>query len=214
MDAKKAVSIGVKALEESGLTALGWRGKFDHPKFRYQRHGATTYSKKLILFNVFDIWANDERFFREVLGHEMGHAVTSINAGHGDQWREQAYRYGMTEYCDKMYTAYAYAKEIKRVSREEANGDIDYSHLLEQNQQVLLPSGYQGNFVGTSKSVIDNRGDSLAYLQDTAGRYYRTDLDTTYSLIIDWKVVSNHPSYPKFLGKKAIMPASWSKELA
>lgn len=213
MDAKEAVSIGIQALEESGLASLGWRGKFDHPKFRYQRHGATTYSKKLILFNVFDIWANDERFFREVLGHEMGHAATSISASHGDQWREQAYRYGMTDYCDQMYTTYAYQKEVLRIPTEEVDRDIDFNALIEKEQPALLPNGYAAKLVGTSKSILDDRNDPLVYVKDSASRYYRTDLDTAYSLGIDWKVVSNHPSYPKFVGKKAVLPKSWSKKL-
>jgi hypothetical protein len=213
MDSKKAVSIGIQALEESGLASLGWRGKFDHPKFRYQRHGATTYSKKLILFNVFDIWANDERFFREVLGHEMGHASSHISAGHGEHWREQAYKHGMTEYCDQMYTAYARQKSILRISIEEALEDIDVDGLVEKNQKALLPSGYSAELVGTSKNIVDDQNDTLVYVKDSAGRYYRTDLDTAYSLGIDWKVSFNHPSYPKFVGKKVILPKSWNKEL-
>lgn len=214
MDAKKAIQIGTHALEESGLASLGWRGKFDHPKFRYSRHGATTYSKKLILFNVFDIWANDEKFFREVLGHEMGHAATNMAAGHGEQWREQAYKYGMSDYCDQMYTSYTYAKDITRVSVPEAKGDIVSDSLIKEDHTALLPPGYKAKLVGISKTLLDFQNDPLVYIEDNIGRFYRTDLNTAYSLKIDWKVTSNHPSYPKFIGKKVIVPKSWNKELA
>ena len=67
-----------------------WRFTFDNAK---KRHGQCRYSQKIISFSKYGIKLPMESILDTIL-HEIAHALTGYQAGHGEVWRQKAISIG------------------------------------------------------------------------------------------------------------------------
>lgn len=76
-------------MDEWGLS--GWGFGFDRA---VRRAGATNYTKKKITLSAHLVRLWDEAWVREVILHEIAHALAGPGAKHGPVWRQWAVRVG------------------------------------------------------------------------------------------------------------------------
>ena len=101
-----------------------WGFRFDRA---HRRFGACHWRKSLITLSESLILANEEPVVRNTLLHEIAHALTGRQAGHGPQWKRVAQSIGCTgERCYGAEVVRAYKVEgicphcghrVKQVSR-------------------------------------------------------------------------------------------------
>src|SRR6267154_2515819 len=87
----KAESLARELMSKHGLTALGWRFRFDRS---IQRMGICRFTWKLIQVSRPLAEVNSEETVRDTLLHEIAHALVGVAAGHGRLWQIQAYALG------------------------------------------------------------------------------------------------------------------------
>jgi predicted SprT family Zn-dependent metalloprotease len=94
-------------MAEHGLTALGWRFKWDNSK---NRGGQCRFNKREIGLSkpIFSLPQN-QHGARNTILHEIAHALAGPSAGHGPQWRRQARAIGCTaERCHTLEVIFKY----------------------------------------------------------------------------------------------------------
>lgn len=68
-----------------------WRFSFDRAKKRF---GLCNYGEKKISLSSYLVALNPEKVVRDVILHEIAHALAGYQAGHGRQWKEVVLRIG------------------------------------------------------------------------------------------------------------------------
>jgi predicted SprT family Zn-dependent metalloprotease len=92
VDAEVAVALAEQLIAEH-LPGRGWRFGFDNAK---RRAGACDYARRRITVSRHLAAGSDEEGVRQVLLHEIAHAVAGHAAAHGPRWRVVAERIGYT----------------------------------------------------------------------------------------------------------------------
>lgn len=69
------------------LAARGWTFDFDTARKRF---GLCSFSKRKITVSRYLTEINDEQPFRDIVLHEIAHALVGVGKGHGGVWKEQA----------------------------------------------------------------------------------------------------------------------------
>ena len=74
-----------------GLDKQGWRLEFDTAK---RRNGVCRYATKTIGISLHYMKLNTPELVRDTLLHEIAHALTPRDAGHGRQWKQMCAEIG------------------------------------------------------------------------------------------------------------------------
>ena len=90
LDIKEAYAFGNKLLAEHGLLQQGWRFDLDNGKVRV---GCCHTSKKLITYSVHYLREPIESI-RDTILHEIAHALTPDDKGHGWEWEQKCIEIG------------------------------------------------------------------------------------------------------------------------
>lgn len=87
MDIYKAHRVISEAIDAHGLYEQGWSYKFGRAKNQF---GLCTYGDKMITISRPLTEMNSEEMLRDVVLHEIAHAIAGHAAGHGPEWRKVA----------------------------------------------------------------------------------------------------------------------------
>lgn len=93
MNLLQADKVAREAMQAHGLTAAGWRFSFDNAKRRF---GCCHNSLKLITISRALTELNNPLVVYNTILHEIAHALTPYDRGHGREWRAMAKTIG----CD------------------------------------------------------------------------------------------------------------------
>lgn len=94
MNTTDALKLAWSLMEEHGLAARGWRITFDNARVRF---GACKHRQCVLSFSRPLTLLNGEAEFRDVVLHEIAHALNGITPrgqGHGARWKAIARRIG------------------------------------------------------------------------------------------------------------------------
>lgn len=120
-----AQRLAVRLMAQHGLLALGWRFEFDRATRRF---GRCDFKRKTISLSHRLTLLNDPGEVRNMLLHEIAHALLPQGTGHGRAWRELAISIG----CDGkrlhsatteprwIATCPACSAQVKRQRRRES----------------------------------------------------------------------------------------------
>lgn len=89
MTAKDTLILGRKLLDENGLT--DWTIQFDNSKRRF---GQCRRRSQTISLGLPMVKLNDEERVRDTILHEIAHALTPLERGHGKAWQAKALEIG------------------------------------------------------------------------------------------------------------------------
>ena len=89
MQLTRARDLAEALLAEHGLP--GWRFAFDHARARC---GSCHYGKRRITLSRHFVPRNDETEVKDVILHEIAHALAGPRAAHGEAWRRIARQIG------------------------------------------------------------------------------------------------------------------------
>jgi len=105
MRLEDAEKLAARLMDEHGLTARGWKFGFDRATRRF---GHCSYKRKTITLSRRLTLLNDAAAVRNMILHEIAHALLPQGAGHGRAWRELAISIG----CDgqRLHSAIAEPK--------------------------------------------------------------------------------------------------------
>lgn len=93
MKLDEAENLAVQLMDEHGLSARGWRFAFDRATRRF---GHCHYTRKTISLSRRLTSLNETAAVRNMILHEIAHALLPRGAGHGPVWRKLAVSIG----CD------------------------------------------------------------------------------------------------------------------
>lgn len=87
----EVLTLAEELLEETGLDRAGWTIRFERSSFEA---GSCDYSSKEIRLAVSSMLAYDDEDVRQVIIHEMAHALLPPGAGHEKLWRAKVKELG------------------------------------------------------------------------------------------------------------------------
>lgn len=87
MKLTEARKLATTAMAEHGLTDKGWRFEFDNAKRRF---GCCHTSRRLITISRHLTELNNPLVVYNTILHEVAHALTPYDRGHGREWRQVA----------------------------------------------------------------------------------------------------------------------------
>lgn len=91
MNLKDTELLACKLLIKHQLINAGWRFKFDNSKRRF---GVCNYSKKIIGLSRHLVELNDFFEVNDTILHEIAHALTPNDKGHGPEWQRKCIEIG------------------------------------------------------------------------------------------------------------------------
>ena len=92
MDLMKAKKLALVALKEHKLDQIGW--SFTYMKKAKKLFGICCYDDKLIKLSPHLTDLNDEPEVIDTILHEIAHALTPADAGHGKAWKAKCIQIG------------------------------------------------------------------------------------------------------------------------
>jgi len=84
MELQKAKNLAEELMEKHGLIKNYWTFQFNNRKRSF---GVCSYLKKTIYLSSSATELNDEAQVRDIILHEIAHALSPLGAGHGYIWR-------------------------------------------------------------------------------------------------------------------------------
>lgn len=150
MEIAKAYELARRLMNDHGLT--GWSLAFDRAKVRF---GVCRRKTKTISLSAALVALNSEEHVRDVILHEIAHALAPVGAGHGREWKmkakeigcrpERCYRADQVIAPPKKYvgTCPTCKREIKRFKRRRiacgtcCKGIFNEQHLFVWQQAVI-----------------------------------------------------------------------------
>lgn len=93
LDHNDAETLARGLMEDHGLFETGWSFKWDRA---LKRFGFCQWSKKVISLSWHLVGMNDESHVRNIILHEIAHALAPKYAHHGPEWKRIAVSVGCT----------------------------------------------------------------------------------------------------------------------
>lgn len=97
-------SVAISLMKRHGIWEQGWRFQFDNAARRF---GCCMYGNKLISLSRKLCILNDEDAVKDVILHEIAHAIAGYKAGHGMAWKRACIQIGAKPercYSDEIST--------------------------------------------------------------------------------------------------------------
>lgn len=91
MQPTDAHRLALSLMGEHDLLLTGWTFRFDKAAVRF---GVCRYEPRVISLSIKAVRLNNEAIIRDVILHEIAHALCGHAAGHGPLWRATARRIG------------------------------------------------------------------------------------------------------------------------
>lgn len=91
MDLIYAAVLAKNLIAEHNIDKEGWSFKYDNAKKRF---GCCHYKTKLITLSRYLVELNTEDKVKDVILHEIAHAIAGFEAGHGIKWKRVAEQIG------------------------------------------------------------------------------------------------------------------------
>lgn len=133
MDKNKAHALALDLMSQHGLTALGWKFKFDRA---VKRVGLCTYSTKTISISAALLPNLTEHQVRMTLLHEIAHAHCGPRAGHGPVWRRMCLAIGGD---GKRCAALDADQRVKPKWKAVCGGGHEYPRHRKSSKVLLCP---------------------------------------------------------------------------
>ena len=92
MDLIRAKKLALASMSNHGLTDNGWA--FSYMKKAKRLFGLCCYDEKMLKLSVHLTDLNDEKEVMDTILHEIAHALTPDDAGHGKQWKAKCIEIG------------------------------------------------------------------------------------------------------------------------
>ena len=86
MEREDIISLANQLMEEHGLIERGWRFIFNYLKSTV---GQCCYRDKTISFSYYFMEMSTDKI-KDILLHEIAHALVPIGVGHGPEWKQMA----------------------------------------------------------------------------------------------------------------------------
>lgn len=93
MELKEASKLAVEMMVQHGLMLKGWDFAWDRA---VKRFGATHYRSKTITLSPLKTARMSEEEVRQIMLHEIAHALLPYDVGHGQEWKTLAAKIGYT----------------------------------------------------------------------------------------------------------------------
>jgi predicted SprT family Zn-dependent metalloprotease len=107
LDAARALAL--ELMRRHGLQDRGWTVRLGEAKRRF---GSCAYHTKQITLSAPMTELNDEAAVRDIILHEIAHAIAGPKAGHGKIWKAQARAIGCS--ADRCYGADVHLPPLQR----------------------------------------------------------------------------------------------------
>lgn len=153
MELSDARILAESLLSRYGLDAKGWTFDFDNAK---KRLGLCNFTKKKITISKYMTSASDEEVVRQVLLHEVAHAMLPPYAKHGEMWKNLSKHIGYTgeRTLDNAYVTKNKLNAIALVSKVNPSPTIDKGDI------VRLPNGTVLTILGLARKRFHAVADS------------------------------------------------------
>ncbi len=121
MNTAQAEKLATKLMHEHGLT--DWTFRFDNAVSRF---GLCSYRKKEISLSKQLVELNSEAEVRDVILHEIAHAIAPKGEGHGRVWKETALAIGCSP--TRIFSNKVNTPERKYTATCKSCGRVTYYH--------------------------------------------------------------------------------------
>lgn len=128
MELKKAIDMAIELMDKYGLIRKGWY--FDINDRFVRTAGQCSYKKKTISLPTKYVSLNSEESVRQVILHEVAHALVGPGHHHGSVWKRQAVAIGAlpractpkgNKYPDERYKAQCPCGKVVMDHRRTSN---------------------------------------------------------------------------------------------
>jgi predicted SprT family Zn-dependent metalloprotease len=91
MTQQEAEALALPLMQQWGLTKFGWSLSFSKARFAL---GQCHFAKKQIRLSIYLLALNEQEKVKDIILHEIAHALAGPEAGHGPLWRAWARKVG------------------------------------------------------------------------------------------------------------------------